>query len=36
MKSMLIVNSCGHGQEFIPWPEAHDYWVLVPVWELKA
>lgn len=31
MKTMLVVNYCGHGQEFIPWPEADDYWTLVPV-----
>jgi hypothetical protein len=33
MKPMLVVNYCGHGQEFIPWPEADGYWTLVPVWE---
>jgi hypothetical protein len=33
MKPMLVVNWCGHGQEFVPWPEADDYWRLVPVWE---
>jgi hypothetical protein len=26
-----IVNWCGHSQDFIPWPEADGYWVLVPV-----
>ena len=31
MKPMLVVNWCGHGQEFIPWPEADGYWTLVPV-----
>jgi hypothetical protein len=31
MKPMLVVNWYGHGQEFIPWPEADDYWRLVPV-----
>ena len=31
MKPMLVVNYCGHGQQFIPWPEADGYWVLVPV-----
>ncbi len=29
MKTMLIVNWCGHGQEFVP--EADGYWTLVPV-----
>jgi len=29
MKTMLIVNWCGHGQEFLP--EADRYWRLVPV-----
>jgi hypothetical protein len=31
MKPMLIVNWCGHGQEFIPWPEKDGLWVLVPI-----
>ena len=31
MKTMLIVNWCAHGQEFVPVPEAHGYWQLVPV-----
>ena len=22
MKPLLVVNWCGHGQQFIPWPEA--------------
>jgi len=26
-------NWCGHGQEFIPVPEAGGYWLLVPVLE---
>ncbi len=26
-----IVNWCGHGQEFVAWPEADGYWPLVPV-----
>jgi hypothetical protein len=30
MKTMLIVNWCGHGQQFIPAPEADGYWTLVP------
>ena len=25
------VNWCGHGQEFVPWPEKDGYWMLVPV-----
>jgi hypothetical protein len=33
MKPMLVVNWCGHGQQFIPWPEADGYWLLVPVYE---
>ena len=31
MKTMLIVNWCGHDQEFVPVPEADGYWALVPV-----
>ena len=31
MKTMLIVNWCGHGQEFLPVPEADGYGQLVPV-----
>jgi len=31
MKPMLVVNWCGHSQQFIPWPEADDYWTLVPL-----
>jgi hypothetical protein len=31
MKPMLVVNYCGHGQEFIPWPEADGYWLVMPV-----
>jgi len=33
---MVVVNWCGHGQEFVPWPEADRYWVLVPVVEAVA
>lgn len=33
MKPILVVNWCGHGQQFIPWPEADGHWTLVPVWE---
>jgi hypothetical protein len=29
--NIQIVNLCGHGQQFIPWPEAYGYWMLVPV-----
>jgi hypothetical protein len=29
-----IVNWCGHSQEFVAWPEADGYWLLVPMWEL--
>ena len=28
---VVVVNWCGHGQEFIPWPEADGYWTLVPI-----
>jgi hypothetical protein len=28
---MFIVNWCGHGQQFVPWPEKDGYWTLVPV-----
>jgi hypothetical protein len=28
---MVVVNWCGHGQEFVPWPEADGLWALVPV-----
>jgi hypothetical protein len=31
MKPMFVVNWCGHGQQFFPWPEADGYWTLVPV-----
>jgi hypothetical protein len=33
---MAVVNWCGHGQEFVPWPEKDGYWVLVPVDETIA
>jgi hypothetical protein len=25
-----IVNWCGHSQDFVAWPEADGYWLLVP------
>jgi hypothetical protein len=28
---MVVVNWCGLGQEFVPWPDADGYWMLVPV-----
>lgn len=31
-----IVNWCGHGNEYVPWPEADGYWLLVPVWEADS
>ncbi len=31
MKTMLIVGWCGHGEEFVPVPEADGYWRLVPI-----
>jgi hypothetical protein len=34
MKPMLVLNWCGHSQQFIPWPEADGYWRLVPVLDL--
>jgi hypothetical protein len=27
---------CGHGQEFVPWPDKDGYWMLVPVVESVA
>jgi hypothetical protein len=33
---MVVVNWCGHGQEFVPWPEKDSDWVLVPVVETAA
>jgi hypothetical protein len=32
VRPMLIINWCGHSQQFIPWREADDYWRLVPIW----
>jgi hypothetical protein len=31
MKPILSVNWCGHSQQFIPWPEKDELWVLVPI-----
>ena len=31
-----VVNGCGHGQEFVPWPEEGGQWMLVPVVEAVA
>jgi len=28
---MKIVNWCGHSQDFVAWPEADGYWMLVPI-----
>jgi hypothetical protein len=36
MKPMVVADWCGHGQQFIPWPEADGYWMLVSVWESCA
>jgi hypothetical protein len=36
MQPMLVVNWCGHGQQFIPWPEPDGFWVLVPVVDAVA
>jgi hypothetical protein len=33
---MVVVNWCGHRQEFVPWPAKDGYWVLVPVVETIA
>ena len=33
MGPLLLVNRCGHGQQFIPWPESDGYWLPVGVWE---
>lgn len=27
-----IVNWCGHAQDFVPWPQADGYWLLVSLW----
>jgi len=31
MKPLLDINYCGHSQQAMPWPDADDYWVLVPI-----
>jgi hypothetical protein len=31
-----FTNWCGHGQEFVPWPEADGLWALVPVVDAVA
>ncbi len=31
--TVQIVNWCGHGREYSPWPDPDGYWRLVPVWE---
>ncbi len=33
---MVVVNWCGRGQEFVPWPDKDGYWTLVPVVEAVA
>jgi len=33
---MVVVNWCGHGQEFVPWPDEDGYWTLLPVVEAVA
>ncbi len=30
-QAVKIVSWCGHGRQFVPWPEADGYWMLVPV-----
>jgi hypothetical protein len=32
-KPMIVVNWCGYGQKFVPWPEGDGLWTLVPVVE---
>ncbi len=31
--TVQIVEWCGHGHEYVPWPEPDGYWRLVPMWE---
>jgi hypothetical protein len=33
---MVVVNWCGHVQEFVPWLDKDGYWTLVPVVEAVA
>ena len=33
---MVVVNWCGHGQEFVPWPDKDGFWTLMPVVEAVA
>jgi hypothetical protein len=33
---MVVVNWCGHGQEFVPWLGKDGYWVLIPVVDAVA
>lgn len=28
---LMIVNWCGHSQDFVAWPDSDGYWQLVPV-----
>ena len=30
-QALIVVNWCGHSQDFVAWPEADGYWRLVPV-----
>ena len=30
-KPMFVADWCGHGQEFVPWPDADGLWALVVV-----
>jgi hypothetical protein len=30
-KTQMVVEWCGHSQEYVPWPEADRYWRMVPV-----
>jgi hypothetical protein len=30
-KTQVVVEWCGHAQEYVPWPEADGYWRMVPV-----
>ena len=33
LDTVQIVKWCGHGNEYVPWPEGDAYWRLVPVSE---
>jgi hypothetical protein len=33
---LVVVNWCGHGPEFVPWPDKDGYWTLLPVVDAVA